>query len=71
MPFSEENVKNALNKLSVLVTVDSHPELSEEQRTQTNVNKFNLDYFQLKLFELRTLSNVIKISKILNKTNVN
>lgn len=64
-------MKNALGNLSVPATVETHPDLPPEQINQLNINKFSLDFVQLRLFELRTLSNIIKLSKLLSKTNVN
>lgn len=54
----------------MLATKDTHPDLTPEQLQQANANKFSLDFVQLRIFELKTLSNIIKLAKILGKTNV-
>ena len=33
------------------------------------MNKFSLDFFQIRLTELQTVSNLLKVNKILQKTN--
>lgn len=44
--------------------------MTPEQLQAANSLKFSLDFIQIKHYELKTLTNVIKASKILKKTNV-
>jgi hypothetical protein len=55
--------KRAVSELSVDQTEDSHPDLSAEQRLANNALKFRLDYVQLRAFEVKTVSNLLRIHR--------
>ena len=59
----EGDLKTAVNELSVAQNQDSHPDITPEDRDKNNAVKFNLDYVQLRAFEAKTVSNVLKIYK--------
>lgn len=50
------------------MTADSHPDTPAEERDAKNALKFSLNYFQVRLSELQTVSNVIKLQKQLLKS---
>lgn len=64
-----EELKNAVSELSIKADGDSHPDLSAEELETKNADKFSLDFFQCRAFELKTLSRVLGIGKVLAKSH--
>ena len=68
--LTDDNLRQNIAEISIPVDADSHPDLNEEERNEKNENKFRLDCVQCRLFELKTLSNVIKVVKEFDKVKV-
>ena len=47
---------------------DSHPDTPAEERDAKNAVKFSLNYFQLRMSELQTVSNVVRLQKLMKKS---
>ena len=59
----EGDLKTQINELSVDQNEDSHPDLTPEARAENNGSKIKLDYVQLRAFEPKTLSGLLRIYK--------
>lgn len=66
----DDHVQEAIKDICVLVDEESEPEKTQEERKQINENKFTLDFVQVRLFELRTLSTVTRLKKYFDKVKV-
>jgi hypothetical protein len=66
----EPNLKAAVGELCVDQTADSHPDATEEARTAANALKFRLDVVQIRAYELKTLSNLLRAHRELRKVKV-
>ena len=66
----EGDLKTAVNELSVDQSEDSHPDLNVEERETNNSMKFKLDFLQVRAFEVKTLSSVLRGYKELKRVNV-
>lgn len=67
----DANLKTIINDVSVDQTADSHPDSTEEARTAANAVKFRLDLVQIRAFELKTFSNLLRVHKELKRVKVN
>lgn len=59
----EGDLKTQVNELSIEQTADSHPDLPAETRTANNALKIRLDYVQVRAFEGKTVSGVVRAFK--------
>lgn len=59
----EGDLKTAIKDVSIDQTEDSHPDLQAEEREANNALKFKLDCVQMRAFEGKTVSNIVKVYK--------
>jgi hypothetical protein len=50
------------------MTSDSHPDTPVEERDAKNGLKFSLNFFQVRMSELQTVSNVVRLQKLMKKS---
>lgn len=67
----DSNLKDIVNDISVDQNADSHPESSEEARNAANSLKFKLDIVQIRAYELKTLSSLLRAHRELQRVKVN
>ena len=59
----EGDLKAAISDVSIDQTEDSHPDISAEDRQANNALKFKLDCVQMRAFEAKTVTNIVKVYK--------